>query len=395
MDKQNRSNNIQEFSLGTGGLLYYFYLKAGLLKRPLLLYKRRIFVVCMFAWLPLFIISLFNNLAFSNVDMPFACDIGVHTRFLIALPILIYSDVLINNALIFIVRQFIDCNIITSDDQTKFNSYILSAMRLTNPVLAEILIIFCVAVLGLWFSKDLYSLGVSAWYKIHTNQSVRLTPAGYWYAFISLPLFQFIILRWYYRIAVWYRFLWQVRGLKLQLNSLHPDNAGGIGFLATSMFAFLPILFAHSVIFSAMIFNHIWHENASLFEYLNEIIALLLFLIILPLLPLLFFTILLIKTKRAGTFAYAATASNYVNNFRNKWISKSSHNELLLGTPDIQSLADLSNSYQVSAKMRILLPHMGITLAILILIALPFLPLILTKVPLAKIIYRTMGFIFQ
>src|SRR6185312_7963408 len=167
-------------------------------------------------------------------------------------------------------------------------------------------------------------------------------------------------------------------------------------FLANSMYSFLPILLAHSVLLSGIIFNHILNEGATLSQFQYEIGSFMVFLIILPLVPLLFFTISLIKTKQIGTLEYAVTASNYVHNFRQKWIEiRSKNNEPLLGTSDIQSLSDLANSFQISSHMRITPSNRNIVLSIIFLIALPLLPLILTIIPLEKIMYQLMGLIFK
>ena len=31
-----------------------------------------------------------------------------------------------------------------------------------------------------------------------------------WFGYVSLPIFQFLLFRWYFRLAIWARFLWQV-----------------------------------------------------------------------------------------------------------------------------------------------------------------------------------------
>jgi len=59
----------------------------------------------------------------------------------------------------------------------------------------------------------------------------HLTAAGYWLAFVSIPLFQFILFRWYMRLVLWFRLLWQISRLNLHLTAAHPDREGGIGFL--------------------------------------------------------------------------------------------------------------------------------------------------------------------
>lgn len=394
MDKQKKMENDIDFSLVLGGPIYRLYLWTGLAKKPLLQYRRRIVVICLFAWLPLLLLTIFTGIAFSGVEVPFLYDIDVHVRFLISLALLIFSEVVMHERLQLIVQQFLNCNIIPLDQMKKFNSLITSVNQLTNSTMVEVFILIFVVITGHWISQEYFPFAVSAWYGSKVNNVIHLSLPGYWYAFISLPFFQFMILRWYYRIAIWYRFLWQVSRLPLQLNSLHPDRAGGIGFLANSVYAFEPLLLAHSVLLAGMIFNRIWNAGASPAQFKVEIVSIMVFLIILPLSPLMFFMFSLIKTKRNGTFEYATVANRYVNIFRKKWIdSESKNDESLLGTPDIQSLADLTNSFTVSAQMRIVPFGRGSIISIVILTALPLLPLIFTIMPFDKIIAQTINVI--
>jgi len=395
MDKLSKLDHPVDFSLGSGGPLYQFYLWTGLAKKPLFLYKRRILVICLLAWLPLLILSIFSGVAFTNAKVPFIYDIDVHVRFFISLALLIYAEVIANNRLQTIVQQFLKCNIISPHDKQKFNDIIASAMRLKNSAIVEILLIIFVIFAGHLISQAYFPFSVSTWYALKVNGVMQLTLPGYWYAFVSLPFFQFMVLRWYFRLFIWYRFLWQISRLPLQLNSLHPDKAGGIGFLTHSVYAFEPLLLAHSVLLAGMILNRIWNAGATLSQFQGEMISIIVFLIILPLAPMVFFMFSLIKAKRSGTLAYDIVANRYVNNFYHKWISTETKNDAtLLGTSDIQSLADLSNSFMVSTQMRIIPFSRKTIVAIIILTAFPLLPLLLTVMPLEKIIHQFIGVIF-
>jgi hypothetical protein len=120
------------------------------------------------------------------------------------------------------------------------------------------------------------------------------------------------------------------------------------------------------------------------------------FLLILPLMPLMFFFIPLVEAKRNGTRAYDVVANHYVNSFRKKWLDCEAENkEKLLGTSDIQSLADLSNSFGISANMRIIPFGRESIIAIVIMTALPLLPLLFTIMPFDKIISQAISVIFS
>jgi len=388
-------DNTDDFSLGLGGPLYQIYLSTRLVKHPLLLLKRRIFVICSLAWLPLLLLSVLGGTAFGGVKLPFIFDMDVHVRFLVSLALLIYAESIAHEQIKIIVKQFLSCNIIPLNHRPQFNFAIASAMRIRNSVAVEVILIVLVFTLGHWISVKYFPLGVSNWYADKINNTVQYTPAGYWYVFVSLPLFQFILLRWYFRIGIWYGFLWKVSRFPLQLNSLHPDKAGGLGFLANSVYAFAPLLLAHSVLLGGMILNRIWNAGASLADFQVEMISIILFLIILPLVPMLFFVLPMAKAKRVGTLKYDVVANRYVSEFRQKWIeAKTKNNETLLGSQDIQALADLANSFGVSIQMRVLPFDKHSIIALMFLAALPLFPLILTIIPVEKIMQQVFSIIF-
>ena len=68
------------------------------------------------------------------------------------------------------------------------------------------------------------------------------------FVYVSLPAFQFVLYRWYFRLFIWMRFLWQVARCELSLVPTHPDRAGGLGFLSLSVVAFAPLLTAHGAL---------------------------------------------------------------------------------------------------------------------------------------------------
>jgi hypothetical protein len=197
-----------------------------------------------------------------------------------------------------------------------------------------------------------------------------------------MSVFRFILLRWYFRLFIWYVFLFRVSRLDLQLNALHPDRAGGLGFLSLSVDAITPILMAQTVFLAGVIGNQIFHEGATLPEFKFLIAGTLACLMLIPLLPLGFFALQMADAKRAALREYGSLAAQYTGEFWQKWLraTQPSRNELL-GSGDIQSLADLGNSYAVVYEMRLLPFGRNLVVRMLILIALPLAPLALTMVP--------------
>jgi hypothetical protein len=138
-----------------------------------------------------------------------------------------------------------------------------------------------------------------------------------------------------------------------------------------------------------LIANRIWHEGATVMAFKFEIAGFIVFLLLLILLPLGFFMPQMAKAKRLGIREYGILGSRYVSEFRQKWIQEGhSPGETPLGSSDIQSLADLGNSFNVASEMRLLPFNKEVLLHLAFLIALPLLPLILTAIPIAEILPR-------
>ncbi len=153
----------------------------------------------------------------------------------------------------------------------------------------------------------------------------------------------------------------------------------------------MPVFLAQTCVFSGVIADHIWHDGAKLAQFKLEIVAILLLQMLLSYFPLLFFTFQLARARRIGLREYGVVAMNYVTAFRQKWITPTTEEkEPLLGTSDIQSLADLTNSFEVVQEMNLLPFNNKSVLRLAIVLVLPILPLFLTMIPLSEIIDRVL-----
>jgi hypothetical protein len=69
--------------------------------------------------------------------------------------------------------------------------------------------------------------------------------------------------------------------------------------------------------------------------------------------PLLLLVPTLVPVKKRGLFEYGALATGYTQMFDAKWVhGRPPEGETLLGSSDIQSLADLGNSVAIVREMR-------------------------------------------
>jgi hypothetical protein len=67
--------------------------RAHLCRDVLELVARRVIVLALFAWLSLLVLSIVEGYAWGeSVKLPFLMDVDVHARFLLALPILNFTE---------------------------------------------------------------------------------------------------------------------------------------------------------------------------------------------------------------------------------------------------------------------------------------------------------------
>ena len=386
-----------DFSLVLGGPLFQLLRRAHLTGDALELLKQRILVISLLAWLPLLVLSALEGQALGGrAAVPFLLDLEIHIKFLIIVPLLIVAELVVHQRMRFVVKQFLERHLIPESAMPGFDAAIASAFRLRNSVLGEVLLIALVYVVGVLIIWRQYAaLATATWYAAPTGGELKLSASGVWYCYVSLPIFQFLLLRWYFRIFIWMRFLWQVSRFKLSLIPTHPDRVGGLGFLSHTVFAFTPLAVAHGGLLAGNIANRIFYLGAALPQFKIEIAILVAFLLCLVFGPFLVFTTQLAEAKRKGNREYGTLANRYVREFDVKWLRGGAPNdEPLVGSGDIQSLADLSNSFEVVRTMRVtpitkeaILQLVSATLA-------PVVPLALTMMPLEELLKKLIGIVF-
>ena len=362
-----------------GGPLYHFLSRIGLIKSPLGRIGRRMLVIALITWAPLVVLAALSGCLMSGVRIPFLYDIDTQIRLLVFLPLLVSAESAFNKEIRILVPQFVEQQIIMPAQLPEFESCVESAARLKNSAAAETGLLALVVLVGIVMWRGLLGVHTGTWYTAASGVNLSLSPAGYWYVFVSLPIVEFICLRWYFRLFIWARLLWQVSRTDLNLVASHPDRHCGLGFLEHIVKGVAPFIVAHSILVSGFVANGILHEGMKLPHFGMQIGAMAVFLLLLAIGPLFVFTPKLIERSKTASYAYGSLASEYVNEFDKKWIlGLHPDSERLIGTADIQSLADLANSFNVIQHI-VPVPFGKETVLYLIsLIAIPLLPLLFT-----------------
>ncbi|HJU11747.1 MAG TPA: hypothetical protein VJ728_12765 [Candidatus Binataceae bacterium] len=348
---------------------------------------RAALILATVTWVPLLILSAIQGLALGGANIPFLKDIAAQVRFLVAVPILALADIPVGFRLRELVRHFLDAGLIRVQDGPRFNDILLEAIERRDSHIAGI-VLAAVAYIATYlnFAGGRLQRG-SIWYM--PGMAGHLSLAGYWYVLVALPIFQFLILRWIYRMFNWARFLFEVSRLDLKMSAAHPDAAGGLAFLGKSLIPLGTIAFALSAVTSGGIASRVFIAGAELQSFAAAYGALLLITLIIFAGPLLIFTPRLMRLKYQGTLKYGVLADRYTELFEEKWLALREGeraDESFLGTSDIQSLADLGNSFGLVRKMRVFPVEPSDFMALVISTLLPALPLLTAVMPVSEIL---------
>lgn len=358
------------------------------------LLSRQAIIIALLCWAPLALLSLIQTHAVQHVTLPFFRDLETQIRFLVSLPVLILAEIVIERRIRPIIRRFVERHLVYAKQLPDFSSAVNTAARVHNSVAADIILLIFVYTAGLSIWRHQIPPDIASWYASSENAQIHLTVAGYWLAFVSVPAFQFILLRWYMQILVWFWFMLRISRLKLRLAPLHPDRAGGIAFVAASSMALAPLLFAHSALISSQIASHILYSGGSLHAFLITILSYIFLAVGAALAPLCLFTPQLIQAKRGALARYGNFASELVSDFDQKWLKPRVLATPMLASEEIQTVADLDNSFRVVREMRYVPISPHDMLLLFAITAAPFLPLLLTAMPIDQLVVHAIKLVF-
>jgi hypothetical protein len=370
---------VAEFSL-LGGPLYRLGRRAGVVRGGTNTCWMGV-ALGLSAWVVLMVLALLQGLGGQVFSLAI---IGIHVRLLLAIPLFSICETLVDSRMAEFVRNIVRSKVVPPDASPALESAIASITRWKDSWLSEAICLLAAVLMPL-VATQLHLVGGTATFD-PGHALAAGSPAARWYWFVCLPLFRFLAFRWVWRLGLWWYFLRRVAKLKLNLVPTHPDGAAGLGYLEIVQTHFFPLVLAISVVEFAS-FAEAMSAGTMTFQAFYPALALIQFLdAVLFLGPLFIFAPKLWTCRVKGLSDYMEFAARYVNGFDSKWLGADAvSGEPLLGTADLQSLADLSNSVAIVRNMRWvpLSPRLVEILAMAALV--PILPLLLLKYPVADL----------
>src|SRR5262249_2715444 len=110
-----------------------------------------------------------------------------------------------------------------------------------------------------------------------------------------VPLYQFLIYRWLWRLFLWFQFLARVRDLDFRLYPTHPDEAAGLGFVGGAQRFFGIVLFAFSIGSTGVIAKGVVYDKVPLANFYPAIATYVIVALVIVLGPLVLFARTLLR----------------------------------------------------------------------------------------------------
>ncbi len=214
-------------------------------------------------WIPVAILAQSSGL-FLNEDkrLAFVFDYAAYGQFFLAMPALLFAQRLIGLSIKYASGRMLYFGYRGENDEENIKSILRRPTPVFEIVPEVVLFLIGYASTMGWIFGEIHNESFT-WHAptgIVGDQTLSL--AGIYAAFVAVPIFQYIYLRWIWKVIFWIRVLWVFSRTELKLLPLHPDGTGGLGFLVRVQSTFGIFIFAIGVTVAATIGYKLTIENA-------------------------------------------------------------------------------------------------------------------------------------
>jgi hypothetical protein len=308
--------------------------------------------------------------------------IGGHVRMLVAIPLFFACEAVLGPQLDRFTQYCVRSGLLSGAARIDLEAQLARTRRLKDAWMPEAACLAAAILMAL-------TTPVAPWGGVTSGLTAQVTGslAGWWYSVVCLTLFRFLLFRWIWRFALWCHLLWRLSRMDLRLMAAHADRSAGLGMLGEVQMHFLPLLVALSAVLSASFAEDVASGRVPFEAIYPAFVALPLAAVLLVAMPLAVFAPRLLACRQQGLCDYLALAARYATDFDGKWLGRAKPpGEPLLGSGDIQSLADLSTTIDIVRGMRVIPMGPRVLTWVVVAVLLPMLPLLTLEYPISTML---------
>jgi hypothetical protein len=369
------------YSLLRGGLVYRVSRISGLSRVQRRLAPLVAIVLVLIILVPMVAAAARDGTLVGGVTIPLLYDYSIWARFLIAVPLLVLAAPMADERLWRAIKHLLD--LVDASDRGRFEE-VLAQMRRWRDANTPELVLFALSIFASYAIPVLGLLDdVSDW----KGNAGAMSFAALWLKWVAMPVIRFLVLLWFWRLALWTLLLLRFSRFNLDLHAAHPDGRGGLAFLGYAQTAFLVLPLVGGISLAGTLALDVQYYGAEL-KSLRFIMAGWVVLgVALMVAPLLLLVPRLAALKRNSLLAYGALGTDCSESFEQRWLGRARGGASpILEAGDSSALCDLTGVYATVKEMgtiplqRFLLTQFALAAAV------PLLPVILMRMPLKELL---------
>jgi hypothetical protein len=381
-----------EFSLVRGGALYRFQRAVGLIPPDGLGVGRRVAVLLAITWVPVVAFAAIDRRLFEGAAAdPLLRHFGVHARCLVAIPLFLAGELAVERFLPILIRYFRVSGLVGADMAARFREVLRRTEALRDSWWVPVSLLAAVAVGISYVARDPLAVHEVTWAIDESAERPYILFAGYWYLFVSRPIFVLLLVQWLWRVVLVAILFRRITALGLDLVPTHPDNAAGLGFLENAPTTFVPVVFGMSAVFAATQGHEVLYHGVhvdNLYLPMGVYAAIVIVVFLAPLLP---FSGPLRRLKRRALLEYGALVGGQGRLVDRRWIRGEDVDAPVLSAPEIGPVADAITLYDAVSQIRPAPFRKGPVIALAVAALLPMVPVLAIEVPIKALLLKVLG----
>jgi len=332
-------------------------------------------------WLPLAALALAER-ASSGKWPEVATDVSVHTRLLIALPLMLLGETAMEHRCARVVAHVVKNELVPREETAEVAKLATRAETARDAILPELILLIAALAVGVLTLLGVLGPGgpLESLAQLRDVRSSRL-----WYAIVALPIFHFFTARSIWRWILWTWLLSRVARLHVQPMPTHPDKAGGLQCLAAPTVAIALVLMGVSAVVSGVWATDVLDASAQLTSFGSSAAALLIASVAVAFGPLLMFSGHLYRARIRALREYSEFSLTVTRQFHERWISRGTADASVLGSGDISALTDLAGNFESVARTRLVPFGPRAVLVVVAAVIAPMVPLVAIEFPLLEL----------
>ena len=374
-------------SLVRDDLIYRLQRRIGLIPAEGSGMVRRAVFWSLLAWLPIAVWAYYTGRALPQAGHePLLAHFGIHVRFLVAVPLLIFAEAPVQGVGMRLLPYFVRSGVLSETDLPRLRAALTDVARLRNasfPWLAILAVVIAVITV----SDVVHQSHEIIWAVDGAGISQHFGFGAWWFLYVGRPIYLGLVLCWLWRLVLLFVLFGRIAKLNLSIVPTHPDRAGGLGFLERVPKAFVLVVLAASAVLASRWAHDVVYHGVTVQSLRLPMIAFVILVVVLFVSPLFMFIGPLFRAKKQALLDYGALIGRHGRLVRERWIEeKEVGDQEILSAPELGPVADTTSLYEAVTRMRTVPLGKSSVAPLVLATALPMIVVLAIQVPVKSIL---------